>query len=709
MKKLINHFLFLLVMICSLFAQNLFAQITFTPKTDIALTSSAGAMFMIAADINNDGKPDLITANQNLNGIAVLLNTTAINSTTPSFSAEVDFATGTQPHSVAAGDINGDGLLDLVAANTTTSTISVYLNTTTPGASTPTMSAKTDFTPGTNPYSVVLKDMNGDGKLDIVCANQVSNTVGIFINTTTPGAAAPTFSSMFSFGTPTGPTHLAVADLNGDGLPDIVVPNNSAANVSVFFNTTTVGSSTPTLGTRADYTAGTTVWSVALGDFNLDGKIDILCANRGAASASYFLNTTATGSSTPSFTAKTDLTIGSTPFGVGVGDLNCDGKPDILSASRGAAQFSVFMNNTTPNASSLTLLTRADYTTASQPYFPIIADFNGDGKPDVAVNTGTGNAISVFINTTDLSNLAPSFSARTDYTATNYPISIATADLNGDGKLDLLSTNYNSTSVSVFINTVTPGASSPSFGARTDFTGFFLPYSVMPADFNGDGKVDIVVIEYTGNQASVLLNTTPAGSLTPTFSAKTSFAGNSSPLSASIADFNGDGMPDFCFVNYVGGTVSVYLNTTTPGASTPSFTSPTLLGAGTNPFSSTTADYNGDGKPDIAVSNTNSGTVFVYLNTTTPGSSTPTFSNTSFAALSNPRYISSADFNGDGKPDLAVGNTSTNVISVFFNSTAPGASAPVFTKTDISVTGNSSSIGVGDLNGDGKPDIAAVC
>ncbi|MBN8571781.1 MAG: T9SS type A sorting domain-containing protein [Ignavibacteria bacterium] len=707
-KKLTFVKLFIALIVLCIFTQRTFAQVTFTTKTDIVITSSAGAMFMIPADINTDGKQDLVTANQNLNGISILLNTTVINSSTPSFSAQTDFATGTAPHSVSAGDINGDGLLDLAAVNTTSATASVFLNTTTPGASTPTLSTKTDFATGTNPYSVVLKDMNGDGKVDMVCSNQTGNSIGVFINTTTPGASTPTFGAMTAFTTPAGPTHLAVADFNGDGLLDVVVPNNTAASISVFFNTTTVGSSTPTFGTRADFTAGTTVWSVATGDFNLDGKIDIACANRGASSVSYFLNTTTTGAATPSFSAKTELAVGSTPLGVGLGDMNNDGKPDILNAARGAAQFSVFLNNTSPNASSLTLLTRTDNTTASQPYFPIIADFNGDGKKDVAVNCGTGNAISVFINTTDLSNLAPSFSAKTDYITSIYPISIATADLNGDGKLDLLSTNYNSTSVSVFMNTVTPGASSPSFGAKTDFTGFFLPYSVKPADFNCDGKVDIVIIEYTGNQASILLNTTPIGSLTPTFTAKTSFAGNSSPLSASIADFNGDGKPDFCFVNYFGGTVSVYLNTTTPGASTPSFTSPTLLGAGTSPYASTTSDYNGDGKPDIAISNSGSGTVYVYLNTTAPGSSTPTFSNTSFTALSSPRGIGSADFNGDGKQDLAVGNLNTNAISVFFNSTAPGASTPVFTQTDITVTGNSSSVGLGDLNGDGKPDIAAV-
>src|SRR5439155_652752 len=122
-----------------------------------------------------------------------------------SFAAKQDFATDTTPLSVTVGDLNGDGKLDLVVANQTSNTVSVLLNTTASGAAIPSFAAKQDFATGTVPLSVTVGDLNGDGKLDLAVANQNSSTVSVLLNTTAPGAAIPSFAPKQDFATGTNP------------------------------------------------------------------------------------------------------------------------------------------------------------------------------------------------------------------------------------------------------------------------------------------------------------------------------------------------------------------------------------------------------------------------------------------------------------------------------------------------------------------------
>ncbi len=204
------------------------------------------------------------------------------------FGTGATFAVGNQPGTVAVADFNGDGKPDLVVTNLNDNTVSVLLNTTTPGAATPTFATQHTFAVGIGAQSVAVADINGDGQPDIVVVNSSDGTVSVLLNTTSPGAAVPSFAAQQTFSVGSNPGAVAVGDFNGDGRPDLVVTVGN--NAGVLLNTTAPGATTVSFATQTNFAAGSPV-SVAVGDFNGDGKPDLAVANNGGVSV--LLNTRA--------------------------------------------------------------------------------------------------------------------------------------------------------------------------------------------------------------------------------------------------------------------------------------------------------------------------------------------------------------------------------------------------------------------------------
>ena len=196
------------------------------------------------------------------------------------------------------------------------------------------------------------------------------------------------------------------------------------------------------------------------------------------------LNTTAAGAATPSFSGPTNFTAGDGPSSIAIADVNGDFKPDLAVAngnSTGASGVSVLLNTTAGGAATPTFATASSFDTGDGPSSVATGDVDADGKPDLAIANSRANSVSVLLNTTAGGATAPSFADPTDFEAGNGANAVAIADINGDGKADLATANYNTTGpggVSALLNATAGGAGKPSFLGATNFSAGDTPVSV---------------------------------------------------------------------------------------------------------------------------------------------------------------------------------------------------------------------------------------
>jgi hypothetical protein len=354
-------------------------------------------------------------------------------------------------------------------------------------------------------------------------------------------------------------------------------------------------------------------------------------------------------------------------------DVNGDGKPDLIVANFSASTVSVLLNTTGSGAATLSFAAQEPFATGANPISVTSADVNGDGKPDLIVADFSTNAVSVLLNTTAPGATTPSFSPQVAFAAAGLSEWVTTADINADGKPDVVVANGLNGTVSVLLNTTAPGATRPSFAAQQSFAAGSNAFVVTASDVNGDGKPDLIVTNFLINTVSVLLNTTAPGATTPSFAAEQSFAVGANPVSVTTADVNGDGKPDLILANFgADSMVSVLLNTTPPGAAIPSFATYQHFATGAGTGSVTAADINGDGKPDLILANFGDNTASVLFNTTAPGASTASFAPPqAFATELSPYSVTTADVKGDGKPDLIAANEESNTVSLLLNTITP--------------------------------------
>lgn len=414
-----------------------------------------------------------------------------------SFQNRTDLPVGYQMKWETVADIDGDGKTDIVFVDEGYGAAVVLRNTSSAGSiAWDSFETAAFLFTGSAPYAIATGDLDGDGKPDLVIANNQSSSVTIMRNVSTSGVVA--FEPQIEFATSVNPVFLAIRDIDLDGKPDVAVACNNNFQeglVTVLRNTSSPGSLTgDAFEPGINLVAGNGgVWFIGLEDLDDDGKPEMIASSGGDGHISIFKNKSEVGSlAAESFEPKVDIATGPYPAIVAIEDLDGDNKPDIAVGNQGGDFISLFRNTSTPGIINGSSFEISGSLPNAHPWNTTAGDLDGDGKPELIVRRSSRGFLSVFKNKSSAGTLsAESFSTPYLLLTEGSALGISIADMDGDGKSDLVLSNEVTNVISVFRNEDLFMHAGPDGITFSDITGTSLTAHIGPSPDQTDGYVTL--------------------------------------------------------------------------------------------------------------------------------------------------------------------------------------------------------------------------
>jgi uncharacterized repeat protein (TIGR01451 family) len=621
---------------------------------------------VLTRDFNADGKPDLAVAGDHV--IKVLLNSGG-GVFTNSANLNVE---GFQFNSHAAGDFNGDGRIDLASVSSgggfSDGFVTLRL-----GDGAGNFGAPVDFNVGVGPTIADTGDLNGDGRDDLVVGNHESGNLSVLLGSASGFAPVKIVGAERST---SRPLSVALGDYNEDGKKDVAVLSSFGVAIAL-------GDGAGGFGEPKFFGVGVFEDShIVAGDIDGNGVLDLVVAGTNLV--------VRFGDGDGNFDTTVVIPTGGANADVVVADLNGDGRGDVASTNYGTGDVPVALSVSPETFSPFSPISR--YVAGAAVRALAAEDFDGDGKKDLVVVNG-----SAFVDVGEVFLLkgdgAGGFRAARDFDVQD-PFSVVTADFNSDGRLDLVTS-----SGSIFGGSVVfmPGLGGGAFGEAKLIGAVVGPRSIDARDFNHDGKPDLAVFgpdSASGSKSRVkIFLGDGAGAFTL---GGDTFLDTFNPFIA-YADFNRDGNTD---VVSGGPSFGVAFRA---GDGAGHFAAPVALTDSLVLGNLASGDFNGDGKSDVVAKVSGSGgcgdaKLYVFQGDGAGHFAAPVVSAFAGSAFEMLPF----DFNGDGRDDLAVADTCNKKVDVLLSDGAGG-----FTPAgEFSAGPLPRGLALGDFNGDGRADLA---